>query len=93
MACNLKNMESIKVVNIKCGGCSAMIMNSLEKAGLGNISVDVENQTVNFDGDKEIAKKTLLKIGYPEFDSKEGKSFLKKAQSYVSCMIGRVNKK
>ena len=86
-------MQTIKVVNIKCGGCSNIIIQSLEKAGLSDISVDVENQTVSFDGDGDIAKKTLLKIGYPEFDSKEGKSFLKKAQSYVSCMIGRVNKK
>ncbi len=86
-------MQTLKVVNIKCGGCSFMIINSLEKQGLKNIMVDVENQTVGFDGDKETAKKTLLKIGYPEEGSKQAKDFLKKAQSYVSCMIGRVNKK
>lgn len=86
-------MEKIKVVNIKCGGCSNMIVQSLEKAGLTNIFVDVENQTVSFEGDLDVARKTLLKIGYPEVNSKEGKSLLKKAQSYVSCMIGRVNKK
>lgn len=86
-------METIKVVNIKCDGCSSMIINSLEKVGLKNITVDVSNQTIVFDGDKEIAKKTLLKIGYPEEGSRQAKTFLKKAQSYVSCMMGRVNKK
>lgn len=86
-------MQTLKVVNIKCGGCSSMIVNSLEKAGMSNIFVDVENQTVNFDGDRELAKEVLLKIGYPEEGTKQAKDFLKKAQSYVSCMIGRVNKK
>lgn len=86
-------MGILKVVNIKCGGCSSMIVGSLEKAGMSNVLVDVENQTISFDGDKEIAKKVLLKIGYPEEGSKQAKDFLKKAQSYVSCMIGRVNKK
>ncbi len=86
-------METIKVVNIKCGGCSSMITSSLEKQGLKNISIDVDNQTISFDGDKELAKRILQKIGYPEANSKEAKNFLKKAQSYISCMIGRVNKK
>ncbi len=86
-------MQTIKVVNIKCGGCSSMIVGSLEKAGIKNVSVDVENQTINFDGDEELAKKVLLKIGYPEAGSKQAESFLKKAQSYASCIIGRVKKK
>lgn len=86
-------MEKVKVVNIKCGGCESMITSSLEKAGLKNISVDVASQTVGFEGDKEVAKKVLSKIGYPEVGSKQAENFLKKAQSYASCMIGRVIKK
>ncbi len=85
-------MTTIKVVNIKCGGCENMIITSLKEAGLSNVSVSVEKQEVSFDGDIDIAKKILIKMGYPPQDSPEAQSFLKKAQSYASCMIGRIKK-
>lgn len=85
-------MNKIKVVNIKCRGCEVEISSSLEKAGLKNILIDVENQAVSFDGDKEVAKKILNKLGYPEIGSKEAKSFFKKAKSYASCALGRIKK-
>ena len=85
-------MSILTVVNIKCGGCEQMIISSLEKEGLTNIKVDVANQTVSFDGDIEKAKNILAKLGYPEADSKEAKSFFKKAKSYTSCLIGRIKK-
>jgi len=85
-------MTTIKVVNIKCGGCENMIKTSLTEAGLFNVSVSVEKQEVSFDGDAVKAKELLTKMGYPPADSPEAQSFLKKAQSYASCMIGRVKK-
>ncbi len=85
-------MNTLKVVNIKCGGCEQTITSSLEKEGAINVKVDVANQTVSFDGDVEKAKSVLAKLGYPEESSREARSFLKKVKSYASCMIGRIKK-
>jgi len=83
-------MNTLQVVNIKCGGCIKSITAALEKKGMKNISVEIENQTVSFEGDPEIAKKSLSKMGYPEVSSEEAKSLLKKGQSLVSCAIGKM---
>ena len=85
-------MPTLKVVNIKCGGCEQSIISALEKGGLTDIRIDVMKQSVSFEGDPEIARKILSSLGYPVADSKEAKSFLKKAKSYMSCMIGRTKK-
>lgn len=85
-------MSYIEVVNIKCGGCEKSIIDSLLKAGLSNVRVEVAEQKVYFDGDTEIAKKILAKIGYPAANSPEARSIAKKAKSYVSCMLGRLKK-
>lgn len=85
-------MDTINVVNIKCGGCEKGIVSALTKDGMENISVDIESQKVSFDGDAEIAKKTLSKMGYPEANSPEAKKFSKKAKSYISCAIGKTKK-
>ncbi len=82
-------MQILKVVNIKCGGCEQNIIDSLQKMGLKNVSVDVAEQTISFEGDENVAKKQLTKMGYPPADSPEAKSKLKKAKSFVSCLIGK----
>lgn len=84
------NMEKIEVVNIKCGGCSNHIKKELEKLNVKNINIDLEKQIVSFDGDLKIVEKKLIELGYPSVDSEEAKSILKKAKSYVSCAIGRM---
>jgi len=86
-------MPSLKVVNIKCGGCEQNIISSLEKKGLKNIKVNVAKQTISFNGDVSVAKKKLSQMGYPPADSKEANSLLKKTKSYVSCVIGKAKKK
>jgi copper chaperone len=83
-------MNSIKVTNIKCGGCEKSVISALKKADIKDISVNIESQQVSFEGDAEKAKKILSKMGYPEAGSPEAKSFAKKAKSYVSCAIGRM---
>jgi len=83
-------MNSITVVNIKCGGCENKITSALEKAGLDHISINIPSQTVTFDGDPETARKILSSLGYPEATSAEAQSLLKKGHSYLSCMIGRI---
>lgn len=85
-------MNIIKVINIKCGGCEKSIISALKKKGLSDIKVDVENQTVEFTGDYDVARAKLTKMGYPEAGSKEAGSIAKKAKSYISCMIGRGKK-
>ena len=84
-------MTTLTVVNIKCGGCEKKITASLEKAGLSAIEIDVSRQTVSFDGDAEIARKTLSSLGYPEAGSSEADSLIKKGHSYISCAIGRMS--
>jgi len=86
-------MGSIHVVNIKCGGCEASIISALQKAGLVNIKVDVQNQIVSFEGNIQTANKILAKMGYPEANSPEAKRLSKKAKSYISCAVGKMKRK
>lgn len=85
-------MNTLKVVNIKCGGCENNIKISLEKAGLQNVKINIPGQEVLFDGDSKVAAKILSSMGYPLAGSPEAQSILKKAKSYASCMIGRIKK-
>ena len=85
-------MNSVRVVNIKCEGCKTSIIETLQKAGARNVEVDVEKQTVSFEGDKDVMSKKLSQMGYPESSSEEAKSVLKKARSYFSCAIGKTKK-
>jgi len=85
-------MQKIQVVNIKCEGCEKMIISALEKAGVKNIHIHIQTQTILFEGDEDRVKKILLKLGYPEVGSKEAESFFKKAKSYASCAVGKMKK-
>lgn len=85
-------MKTLKVVNIKCGGCEAGIKDALTKAGLKDVKVDHTCQEIIFEGDENKAKEILTKMGYPEVNSKEAKSLLKKAKSFYSCAIGKIKK-
>ena len=83
-------MNELEVVNIKCGGCGGKITTALERAGISDVSIDIPSQKVLFSGDKDVARKVLSRLGYPEADSPEAKSFIKKSKSYLSCAIGRL---
>ncbi|MFW0862474.1 MAG: heavy-metal-associated domain-containing protein [Candidatus Komeilibacteria bacterium] len=85
-------MPTINVVNIKCGGCAAGIKDKLSKNGFSNIEVSPDEQTVSFDGDEVLAEKILAKMGYPKAGTKEAANLIKKAKSYISCMIGKTHK-
>ena len=54
------------------------------------MQVDVASDSVSFEGDIDVARNKLSALGYPEADSKEAKSLLKKAKSYMSCAVGRI---
>ena len=83
-------MATLHVVNIKCGGCAKHISEKLSELGCLDVKVSPEKQTVSFkSGEVAAAKRALHKMGYPEVGSAAAKRLDKKAQSYVSCAIGR----
>lgn len=90
-------MEII-VENIKCGGCAATISKKLTEAfntnpvevnvELGSVSIDVDNSK------RQEVVEILLSLGYPEIDSVHGFDSTKaKAKSFVSCAIGKMDRK
>jgi copper chaperone len=84
--------EEIIVENIKCGGCANSIKKGLEKIEEGvAVQVEIEEGKVTLQSDhaidKELYIKSLGSMGYPI--PGEG-NLIKSAQSYVSCMIGRL---
>jgi len=87
---------SIKVENIKCGGCAGTISKRLnEMDSVTDTQVDVDTGTVTVTGDdsnREVVAQLLLKLGYPESGSIEGiKAAAAKAKSFVSCAVGKMN--
>lgn len=83
--------HNIAVENIKCCGCMNSIKTALLKIkGVENVSIDKDTETVTIDGtvEKTILIQALSKMGYPE---KGNNDLLKKAKSYVSCAIGKMN--
>ncbi|OGD66965.1 hypothetical protein A2442_00150 [Candidatus Campbellbacteria bacterium RIFOXYC2_FULL_35_25] len=85
-------MQTIKVLNIKCGGCEKMITDTLEKEGFSNISVNAPSGEISFTGGEGKVEKILSNLGYPKEGSPEAESFLKKAKSYMSCLVGKSKK-
>ncbi|MEY8848279.1 heavy-metal-associated domain-containing protein [Psychroserpens sp. XS_ASV72] len=86
--------HTIKIQNLKCGGCAHTITTKLgELKGIEDIIVNNETNEVNFKysevKDISLVKKTLSKLGYPAED--ESNSVSKKAKSFVSCAVGRLN--
>jgi copper chaperone CopZ len=78
------------VENIKCGGCANSIVTKLEKvAGVNGVRVNIENQEIAVEGsfDENEVSLMLTNMGYPRIGEND---FIKKAKSYVSCAIGRI---
>ncbi len=83
----------ISVENIKCAGC----MNSIKKAlmhvpGVSNVDIDKDIQQVVVEspdaGDRGMIVDKLASLGYPEAGNND---LFKKARSFVSCAIGRLD--
>ena len=83
-------MNTVQVVNIKCGGCRNSIIKAMEKEGFTEVEVNIEKQEVSFEGDVEKATAMLSKLGYPKADSDAAKSVTRKAKSFVSCALGKM---
>jgi copper chaperone len=85
---------TLLIQNLKCHGCANTITTKLSAiAGLGEVTVNVEEDTVSFDyvNDAALAeaKTTLHSLGYPE--AGDDNNLLDKAKSYASCAIGRLS--
>ncbi|MDD3475703.1 MAG: heavy-metal-associated domain-containing protein [Sulfurimonas sp.] len=92
--------KSFKALNIKCDGCANTIKESL-KSEFGEVDVDLsqEPRVVTLEIKDEEAEQNFLKkmrsLGYP-LEGEELGTFTKgtlKAKSFVSCAIGKINKK
>jgi len=86
---------TLAIQNLKCGGCANTIITRLNNInGIDNVVVDNDTNTVSFDyTDESILNKAmdlLSKLGYPV--EGEQNPLIKKAKSYVSCAVGRMNK-
>ncbi|MDB4297801.1 heavy-metal-associated domain-containing protein [Flavobacteriaceae bacterium] len=86
---------TIKIQNLKCGGCAATIVKKINEIdGVSNTLVNVETSEVSYTytnkENLEVVKNKLSAIGYPLED--EENTILKKANSYVSCAIGKIQK-
>lgn len=85
--------ETVIIQNLKCGGCATTIRNELNKLdGISETTVNEETSEVSFISEKEDNSELLNRLdqlGYPPENTEN--SVVKKAMSYVSCMIGRVS--
>ncbi len=87
--------KTLQIQNLKCGGCANTIITRLnELEDVNDITVDNDNHSVSFTYTAEntisTASELLSKLGYPiEGDANP---LTKKAKSFVSCAVGRMNK-
>ena len=80
--------------NLKCGGCANTVTTRLSQLdNISEIEVNNEENSVSFsyveDSNLEKAIQLLSKLGYPV--DGEDNTLSKKAKSFVSCAIGRIN--
>lgn len=78
------------IENLKCSGCAAGIRKALSALpGVQNVEVILEEDLVKVSGsaDENQIKEKLRKLGYPPAGEN---SLRRKALSYVSCMLGRL---
>jgi copper chaperone len=88
---NKIEIMKVQVENIKCSGCITSIKNELKEIpGVISVDVDLEKSEVTLAGEFEenLIIKKLDHMGYPVVGHN---SLMKKAKSYVSCAIGKIN--
>ena len=87
-------MKIIQVENLKCGGCASTIKKGLISIdGIETVAIAIETSEITIQtNDEEViasAIKKLSSMGYPQVG--DPNSMLKKAKSYVSCAVGKIN--
>lgn len=86
--------KKLNILNVKCGGCENQIKTKIGNIdGVEEITIDLENSTAKLTYNNEetlnVVVDTLSSMGYPI--SEEDNNMIKKAKSYVSCMVGRMS--
>lgn len=86
---------TLEIQNLKCSGCENTISKKLGALPfVSNLKINGHTSSVNFDAlppeDTERVVLKLSELGYPVVN--ERNSFGKKAKSYLSCAIGRIQK-
>ncbi|MEM9678919.1 MAG: heavy metal-associated domain-containing protein [Bacteroidota bacterium] len=84
----------VYIQNLKCHGCAHTIKTQLEKMeGVSMVGVNNDDDSVSFEytrpEDLDAVTDKLSSLGYPTADSPN--SIAKKAKSFVSCAVGRIN--
>ena len=85
---------SLKIQNLKCGGCAHTIktkLNTIDKIEVLDINTETNEVSFNYTDEHQILEVTtvLSKLGYPTEGASN--SISKKAKSFVSCAVGRMN--
>jgi len=85
---------TLNIQNLKCHGCANTITKRLsELDDVTNVIVNNDNDSVAFDHNDptsvQAATELLSKLGYPV--EGENNPLTKKAKSFVSCAIGRMD--
>lgn len=85
---------TLEIQNLKCGGCANTITTRLSALeNIENVLVNNDKDTVTFnykeDDNLSEAINLLSKLGYPIVG--ENNPLTKKAKSFVSCAVGRMN--
>ncbi|MCK0108878.1 heavy-metal-associated domain-containing protein [Flavobacteriaceae bacterium S0825] len=85
---------TLEIQNLKCGGCANTIITRLSALeNIENVLVNNDNDMVTFnykeDDNLSEAINLLSKLGYPIVG--ESNPLTKKAKSFVSCAVGRMN--
>jgi copper chaperone len=86
--------ENITVANLSCGGCVNTITKKITSiAGVAKVEVDLETNIVSVNHNENVSREriteTLLSIGYPEANEKNG--LLTQLKSVTSCLTGKLS--
>ena len=83
-------MNKVKVCNVKCEGCARTIIDSLERIDVKNVSLNLKENEISFNGDAKVVSAELSRLGYPIVGTKEESDFFKKIQKFFSCLKGKI---
>jgi len=85
---------TLKLQNVKCGGCTNGIMVRLLKiSGINSVQIDDGSSEVSFTyetvNDLAMAERALIQMGYPPEDAEN--TIFDKAKSFISCATGKLS--
>lgn len=84
---------TLKLQNIKCGGCTnGIAVRLLKLSGINDVQISDENSEVSFSyenvNDLAIAERMLTQMGYPPEGAEN--TVVNKAKSIISCATGKL---